>query len=327
MTENDTVPVSVAPRSGLEAPTVEDRYQSLFVIGKGGMGTVEVALERVEEGYRRIVALKRLHPEGARDPRHVQMFLREAKLAALLTHPNVVHAFAFGEVRGELFLAMEYVPGEPLSRILEVARQKEGTILPSLAAYILAKVSEGLHAAHELRGEDGQPLNVVHRDISPQNVMVSYEGQVKLLDFGVAKFDAAGAYTRTGEIKGKMAYMSPEQAMGDPLDRRSDLYSLGAVLFECIAGEPMWGSGTDLEIMRRIALEEPRLLADVAPSAPAPLAKLQARLVARQPGDRPPTARAVAEELRHFIMQSGSKPGSRTVQSLMTRLFKVEAAR
>ncbi len=170
------------------------------------MGSVEVALDQSEDSVHGIVALKRLLPEDARDPRRKEMFLREARLAALLAHPNVVRAFAFGEIYDELFLAMEYVEGEPLSRVLAAARESGRKLDESLVAYILAQVCEGLHAAHELRDVSGQPLHVVHRDVSPHNVMIAYEGHVKVLDFGVAKFEAAGHQTRTGEVKGKMAY-------------------------------------------------------------------------------------------------------------------------
>ena len=205
------VPVPDIPRRTTRPGGVEDRYRSLFVIGRGGMGTVEVALERGAGGFERVVALKRLLPEQARDPRHKEMFLREARLAALLKHPNVVHAFAFGELYGELFLAMEYVEGETLSHVLSAVRERDaGRLDPALVAFVLAGVCDGLHAAHELRDVGGHPLNVIHRDVSPQNVMIAYEGHVKILDFGVAKFETGGHETRTGEVKGKMAYMSPE---------------------------------------------------------------------------------------------------------------------
>ena len=306
---------------------LEDRYSSLFTVGRGGMGTVEVALERGAGDFERVVALKRLLPEQARDPRHKQMFLREARLAALLRHPCVVHAFAFGELYGELFLAMEYVEGETLSRALAASQAERPGNAAGLdaatVAHVLAEVCDGLHAAHELRDEQGQPLHVVHRDVSPHNVMIAYDGHVKLLDFGVAKFDAGGQETRTGEVKGKMAYMSPEQALGEKLDRRSDLYSVGAVLFECLTGVRMWGGGTDLEVMRRLALEDPPRIDAVLPEAPKALVELHARLVERQVERRPATAAEVARELRAYATKWPAAD-ARSVAAMMQRLFSAE---
>jgi hypothetical protein len=312
------------PRRAMLPGGLEDRYRSLFVIGRGGMGSVEVAIERGPS--QQIVALKRLLPESARDPRHKAMFLREARLAAVLAHPNVVHAFAFGEIHDELFLAMEYVEGQPLSRVVETLRETGRCLNTALAAYILASVCDGLHAAHELRDVDGKLLNVVHRDVSPHNVMIAYDGRVKLLDFGVAKFDVAGNETRTGEVKGKMAYMSPEQALGERLDRRSDLFSVGAVLFECLTGRPMWGSGTDVDIMRKLALEQPPRLGDATSEASAALAALHSRLVSRDPAGRPATARDVADELRHLAPVSQPGDTETVLRSLMGGLFGEEAA-
>jgi eukaryotic-like serine/threonine-protein kinase len=308
---------------------VEDRYRSLLLIGRGGMGTVEVALERrEEEGFERIVALKRLLPEASSDARRKEMFLREARLAALLAHPNVVHVYAFGELHGELFMAMEYLEGEPLSHLLRAVRDSNQALAPTLVAFILAQVCDGLHAAHELRddGGRGQPLNVVHRDVSPHNVMIAYDGQIKLLDFGVAKFEAAGHESRTGEVKGKMAYMSPEQALGEGLDRRSDLFSVGAVLFECLTGERMWGTGTDLEVMRRLALEDPPTLDEVMPNAPRRLVDLHKRLVARELAQRPATAHDIAEELRAFAASALPAATADAVRGLMRDLFGAQAA-
>ena len=240
--------------------------------------------------YERVVALKRLLPDAARDKRRVEMFLREAKLAKLLDHPNVVRAFDYGEIDGELFLAMEYVEGQALSRVLKALADEEGELGASLTAHVLAEVCEGLHAAHELRDEEGQPLNLVHRDVSPQNVMLGYDGHVRLLDFGVAKIEAESV-TKTGEVKGKTAYMSPEQAMGDVIDRRSDLFGVGAVLFECLALRRMWGDGTDMDVIRKLALEKPPRLEDAVPSAPrAAMCSLHASRGAGRKG--PPRDRA-----------------------------------
>jgi len=317
------------PGGSLEgAGALAAKYRSLFEIGRGGMGTIEVALEKSGTSFERIVALKRLHARGARERRQTEQFVREARLAVWLVHPNVVHAFDFGESDGELFLAMEYVEGESLSAIVRATRERTGAPLPpEIVAAILTDACEGLHAAHELRDPtSGAPLNVIHRDVSPHNVMVSYEGHVKLLDFGVAKVDSLDPLTRTGEVKGKTAYMSPEQAMGDPLDRRSDLFSLGAVLFECVSGRRMWGQGTDLDVMRKLALEAPPSLGEAAPLAPRALIDLHAKLVARSPMDRPASALVVAHELRAFAASSGQPTDSRTIANVMQALFPVEAA-
>jgi serine/threonine-protein kinase len=291
------------------------------------MGRVEAAIERGEAGFERVVALKRLLPKGPRDARHVQMFLREARIATLIRHPNVVHAFAFGEVEGELFLAMQYVAGEPLSRVLAAGKAKGSGLSLASVAWVLAEACEGLHAAHELCDADGKLLRVVHRDVSPHNVMVSYDGNVKVVDFGIARFDSAGPATRTGEVKGKLAYMSPEQALGEALDRRSDIFSMGAVLFECLTGQPMWGGGTDVQLMRKIALEPPPRVDAFLRGAPAALVDLQARMVARDPAARPATAADVALQLRAFADVGGGPSSRRTVTATMTALFADDARR
>jgi hypothetical protein len=313
------------------------------------MGSVEAAAEELPDGTTRVVALKRIlrAGTGASDAPRVEMFLRESRLTTLLDHPNVVRSLAYGETDGELFLAMEYVAGEPLSRLLavsasptspssrashEAADRAERLPLPVIA-YILAEACEGLHAAHELRGLDGEPLGVVHRDISPQNVMVGYDGTVKLLDFGVAKIDLldCAARTKTGEVKGKTAYMSPEQAMGEVIDRRSDLYSMGTVLYECVTGRRMWGAGTDLDVLRKLALEDPPSLADAALDVPPKVATLFARLVERDRAKRPSTADELAVALREIA--ATSVPGGQacvdaaSLRAAMSRLFPGERER
>jgi serine/threonine-protein kinase len=251
------------------------------------------------------------------------MFLREARLAAMLDHPNVVRAYDFGEIDGELFLAMEYVEGQALSRVLRALQEGDAELGASLTAHVLAEVCDGLHAAHELHDEAGQPLNLVHRDVSPQNVMVGYDGHVRLLDFGVAKIEAESV-TKTGEVKGKTAYMSPEQAMGDAIDRRSDLFGVGAVLFECVTLRRMWGDGTDMDVIRKLALEQPPDLESVVPGLPSDLCALYKKLVSREAKDRPATARDVAEALRAHVPQ-GREEASRALKALLDEHFADQA--
>ncbi len=323
MTAREVVPPPSAPGAAeLDARPLAERYRSLFVLGRGGMGSVEAALEVRKGGakdYERVVALKRLLPER-RDARRVEMFLREAKIAKMLDHPNVVRAHAYGEIGGELFLALEYVEGQPLSRVLATAKERGQHVPARLAAHVLAEVCEGLHAAHELRGENGQPLAVVHRDVSPQNVMIGYDGSVRLLDFGIAKIEAESV-TKTGEVKGKTAYMSPEQAMGDPLDRRSDLYGVGALLFETIAGRRMWGDGTDMDVIRKLALESPPRLEE-AGDVPDSLAALHAKLVAKDRDERPSDAAEVARLLREI---AGAREGNVAALGALMTAFADEA--
>ncbi len=273
------------------------------------MGRVDLALERAG-GVERIVALKRIRRELANNERNVDLFLREARLAALISHPSVVHTLAFGDGGGELYLAMEYVDGETLSAVLERARAAGTPLEPALALHILAAVCDGLHVAHELCDARGEALSLVHRDLTPQNVMIAYDGQVKLLDFGIAKIEAGAALTRTGEIRGKTAYMAPEQAMGDCVDRRSDIYAVGVLLYEALVGEKQWGEGSDLAVLRRMAFGPPPRLEGVAED----VCILHETLVRTDPADRLGTAREVALALRSTSL------GSATQDALAARM-------
>jgi serine/threonine protein kinase len=327
-----------APSSRGGRATIAGRYRSLFVVGRGGMGTVEAALElwppgsardlakastEAERGYQRVVALKRLLPDSAHDKRRVDMFLREARLAAMLDHPNIVRAFDYGEAEGGLFLAMEYVEGQPLSKVLKTLAEANERLPADVVAWMLAEVCRGLHAAHELtEPTSGAALRLVHRDVSPQNVMLGYDGRVRLLDFGVAKIEAESV-TKTGEVKGKTAYMSPEQAMGDTLDRRSDLFGVGAVLFECLALRRMWGDGTDMEVIRKLALESPPALETAGAALPDGLSELHARLVARDAKGRPESANEVAKELARFVADPDA--AARSLRTILQAHFAAKA--
>ncbi len=217
-----------------------DRYELLCVLAQGGMGTVWLARLTGKLGFERLVALKTILPTYSNDKQFGEMFLFEARIAAQIDHENVARILEIGEDRGSLYYAMELIDGESLRRLYHDAEDVHAAIPMGVALRIAADTCAGLHATHELRAADGTPLEVVHRDVSPQNLLISVRGTTKLIDFGVAKAQARRTEaTAAGTLKGKIEYMAPEQARGEPIDRRADVYSVGAMLYELLAGRPM----------------------------------------------------------------------------------------
>jgi serine/threonine-protein kinase len=286
------------------------------------MGAVELC---EEVGTGRLVARKSILPELLRDAKARGMFLREARLLSRIDHPNVVRMLEIdpGDDDVPPSLLMEFVDGVPLRDLLVAS--PEGLPVP-IAARLARDVALGLHAAHELRDDAGTSLGVVHRDVSPHNVLVTFDGRVKLLDFGVAK-TTEGTRTGTGEVKGKMAYMAPEQAMADPVDRRADVYALGALTWEMLTGQRMHGEGTDLEILRRIATQRPKPARDVRPSVPKELSELVARMTAEPPGERPPTAADVAAALEPFAAGADEPTVAGWLERTLPRAQRARRAR
>lgn len=276
-----------------KAPTTRSQIRVLE-LARGGMGTVEVVL-RTERGFRRLQAVKRLLPEHRSDPSFREMFLDEARLAGLIRHPNVVSVLDVGEDADGPFLVMDFIEGLSLSEAIKTMSKRHGAIPLQVCLAITASVARGLHAAHELRGHDGSELQLVHRDVSPQNVLLSYEGEVRVADFGIAKAIGRTSKTSTGLLKGKAGYMSPEQLSFRDPDRRSDLFSLGVVLYEMLAAKRLYPGG--LESARRILDEPPPDLAETRPDIPDALVELAFDLLAKSPDDRPSTAEEVAERI------------------------------
>ena len=225
------------------------KYQLLMELGKGGMGVVHLAMSRGPQGFTKLLVLKIMRRELLGEPELLQMFLEEARISARLAHPNIVHVFEVGDHEGCPCIVMEYLEGQPLSSML--VRAPEKPPLP-LHLQVLAKALAGLHAAHELRDYDGTSLKLVHRDVSPHNVFVLFDGQVKVLDFGIAKAAGSEIETRTGSPKGKIRYMSPEQLIRDPLDRRADVFSVGVLMWEALARRRMWGEMEEGDVTRAL---------------------------------------------------------------------------
>src|SRR5882724_8956186 len=237
-------------------PRVIGRYALFGEIASGGMATVHFGRMVGPVGFSRTVAIKRLHPQYAKDPEFVGMFLDEARLASRVQHPNVVTTLDVVNMPNEVFLVMEYVAGESLSKLVRNAKKEEGRIPPNHVAGIIAGMLHGLHAAHEAKSERREPLNIVHRDVSPQNVLVGVDGVARVLDFGVAKAALRSQSTRDGQMKGKLSYMSPEQLNGKPVDRRTDLFAAGVVLWEALTGRRLFDGSDAGEIFAKLLASE-----------------------------------------------------------------------
>ena len=287
--------------SGRRAPKRVGRYLLFDPIASGGMGTVHIGKMVGAVGFSRIVAIKSLHPHLARDPAFLSMLMDEARLAARIRHPNVVSVLDVVRSSRDLLLVLEYIEGESLSRLIEGARQRRLAIPPRLAVSVLVQVLTGLHAAHEARNDRGDPIDLVHRDVSPQNILVGVDGLARITDFGVAKATERMQVTQTGQIKGKLAYLSREQLLLEPVDRRTDVYAASVVLWETITGTDLFDGTTDLDVrdlILRGAVQPPSAL---TPSVSPELDAVILRGLALHASDRYPTAAAMAEALEHVI--------------------------
>jgi serine/threonine-protein kinase len=281
------------------------RYELIANIGTGGMAEVHLARQRGPMGFEKLVVVKTVHGHLAAQRDFIEMLLEEARIAALVKHANVVDIYDLGVVDGAYFIAMEYLEGEPLLAILRAG--KGGKRLDSLSTIrLIADCAEGLHAAHELHAMSGQPLSVVHHDVSPGNVMVLYSGEVKLVDFGVAK--AENKVEQAGErvlMKGKMSYMAPEKLRGASGDRRSDVFSLGVVLWEAMTLRRLFRADSDKEVARMIIESAVPPPSTLDPTAPPEIDAIVAKAVAKDAEQRYPTAKAMAAALEEFLRKQG----------------------
>jgi serine/threonine-protein kinase len=273
------------------------RYALFDEVGHGGTASVHMGRLVGPAGFAKTVAIKRMHENVGRDGEVAAMFLDEARISGRIRHPNVVGASDLLSIDGEIFLVMDYVHGETLASLLELLLAQDERISPVFAVHVMRDVLSGLHAAHEALDESGQPLGLVHRDVSPQNVLVGVDGVARVLDFGVAKALGRLQDTHTGQVKGKLAYMAPEQILGQVIDRRVDVFAAGVVLWEALAGRRLFKADNPGQTVQRVLNEDVPRLVDIAPGVSQALSDAVARAIDRNVGLRFPSAVAFAHAL------------------------------
>lgn len=289
-------------------PEVLEEYGNYFLLEKiaiGGMAELFKAQQRGVQGFQKIVAIKRILPHFSDNEDFVTMFIDEAKLAAQLTHPNIAQIFDLGKAGNSYYIAMEYVNGRDLRTLLRKVRDCGHPFPEQVAAFVVMKVAAALDYAHRKRGFDDRELKLVHRDISPQNVILSTDGAVKLVDFGIAKAASKASHTVAGALKGKLLYMSPEQATGQVLDNRSDLYSLGLVLFELLTGERCFQADSELGVLEKVRLGRVSDLHTLNPNVSKEMAAIVNRALQKSVDHRYPSARFMERDLRDYLQQQG----------------------
>jgi len=294
------------------------RYELLARIGSGGMAEVFLAMSQGLAGFNKLVVLKRLRPGIAKDVAMITMFLDEARLSARLRHPNIVNTYEVGENDGTYFIAMEYLEGQPLNRVLK--HEGAARISPEMWCHVFAEVLSGLHHAHEQRDFDGTPLQIVHRDLSPHNVFLTYSGEAKIVDFGVAHATVNVATTGTGMLKGKAAYMAPEQIRGEA-DRRSDIFTIGLGLWEALAGRGAY-RGDAVTVLHRILNEPPPSLSEARPDLDPALVAIVMKAIEKDPARRYQTAKELRDALVGLMRGWGSEVRNEALGELLGTLFQ-----
>jgi serine/threonine protein kinase len=299
------------------------RYETLREIASGGMAKVHLGRALGAGGFERLVAIKAMHAHLVGEPEFVDMFLDEARLAARIRHPNVVGTIDVQQDEEGIFLVMEYVEGPPLSAIVRERRRTSGSVPIDVALRIFLDTLAGLHAAHELVDSGGEPLRLVHRDVSPQNILVGVDGIARITDFGIARAESRLASTRGDQVKGKVPFMAPEQIRAQPIDRRTDVYAAGAVLWELLTGERLVRGETDAERIMQIMSGPPRSPRDVNPLVAEPLAEACQKALRSSPDERFPTTAAFAEAIEAAALASGVTVATARVVSTFVKALNL----
>lgn len=301
------------------------KYQLLDKIAVGGMAELYRAKLTGAEGFEKLIAIKKILPNLSEEANLITSFIDEAKLAALLHHENIVQIYDFGSMDDDYFIAMEFLFGKDLRTIRQTAKKREMPLGMENILYVVSRICAGLDYSHNLKDLQGQPLNIIHRDINPQNILVTYEGQVKIIDYGIAKAASQNSKTRENLIKGKLAYMSPEQASGQNIDHRSDIFSTGIILYELLATRRMFEGETMhvLSLVREAQYDPPE---EVIPDLPAKLNEILRRALAKDPAERYQSAGEMLADVEEFAFEFSLRPKARSFASYMKALFEEELA-
>ncbi len=301
------------------------KYQLLQKIAVGGMAELYRAKVTRDHGFEKLVAIKKILPHLTDEGNLVKAFIDEAKLAALLQHENIIQIYDFGSIDGEYFIAMEYLFGKDLRKLMRKAKARDIPLGLENTLYIISRICAGLDYSHQRRDLQGKPLNIIHRDINPQNIFITYEGQVKIIDFGIAKAASHNSTTHEGLIKGKVAYMSPEQAMGKIIDHRSDIFSTGIVLYELLAGRRMF-EGETMHIYSQVREARYEPLNKLLPDLPEKLHMVVERALAKEPDDRYQTCGDMLADLEECIFELSVRPNGLSFANFIKEYFKEEFA-
>lgn len=300
-----------------------NKYILLDLLGIGGMAEVYRCKLVGQQGFEKIIVLKKLLSEAAQDEERVANFIDEARLAALLQHENIGHVYDFGEIDGNYFIAMEYLFGKDLFTIAQKARENKKPIDVEPALFIASKICEGMGYAHSLKDLQGKPLNIIHRDLTPHNVFVTYDGKVKIIDFGVARAELFDNRTKAGVVKGKVSYMSPEQLTEEEVDRRSDIFSIGILLYEMLSGKRMYEGDTATLIRKGMQADYVRLEA-ICPALPREVYGIVGKALQADRDQRYQSCEEMAATIDDFLYQLKERPGSQRLQGFMHTLFNKE---
>ena len=316
------------PKPPVDLPVL-GKFAGYDVLGRlalGGMAEILLARHANTDGDHRFLVVKRILPHFEQDTDFVQMFLDEARIGMQLKHPNICQFHQFGADEGSHFIVMEWVNGMPLGRLIRKARKSGGVGLP-IAVRIGVDVARALHYAHIANDEHGEPFNIIHRDVSPHNIMIAYNGAVKLLDFGIAKADHRAHKTQAGVVKGKFAYMAPEQCTAGQADHRLDIFALGVCLFETLTGRSLYRRQTEAATMRAVIMDPVPSLKERLPDVPDELDQILQKALAKDAGDRFATAEEFANELERFGRSTEQFAKQREVADFVKKVFPEEFTR